>query len=65
MIVALASFAVSSHMRLSLKEFKLLHAALLISVSSETLGQAEDSGGGANSCKLLFTVASWHGYCFI
>ncbi len=67
MTVALASrvFCSISHMSavflrrcVKLKEFQLLHIAMLINVSSKTVDQSEDPGGGASVVSVLFTVAS-------
>lgn len=35
-------------LQVKLKEFKLLQAAPVINVSSETVDQSEDTGGGAS-----------------
>ncbi len=54
MAVALVSFL---RHRVKLKVFQLLHEALLINVSSKTVDQSEDLGGGAKVASFLFTAA--------
>ncbi len=50
MTIALASRVAS---RVKLNELQLLHAAPLINVSSKTVDQSEDPGGGASAASFF------------
>ncbi len=56
MAIALVSFL---RHRVKLKVFQLLNKALLINVSSKTVDQSEDLGGGGKVESFLFTAAGW------